>query len=268
MQIHELPSASPESGQYLAVDDGTATYKIDYDALAAAIIAQAGLGAAAGKAVANNLTTDTDGYVLDARQGKALQDELDSLGDAADASVANNLTTAGSGYVLDARQGKTLNEAISAVSDALNTLSGNIGAAASKNVANNLTTTNSGYVLDARQGKALGDRMTAAEGNVETIQDNLGNFSMTNKSATANASTNYTIPNGYRGFVVCNGASATVIGMYILAAASSGAVTITPVLSASGLTLSSSTNNRLTIRNTTGYTPQVTFFTSTSTPIE
>ena len=39
-----------------------------------------GLGDAAVKGVANNLTTNTDGYVLDARQGKALNDHIGNIG--------------------------------------------------------------------------------------------------------------------------------------------------------------------------------------------
>lgn len=264
MQIHELPSATPGSGQYLAVDDGAATYKIDYDALAAAIIAQAGLGTAAGKAVANNLTTDIDGYVLDARQGKALQDELDALGDAADADVANNVTTAESGYVLDARQGKALNEAIAAVSDALNTLSGNIGAAASKNVANNLTTTNSGYVLDARQGNALGGRLSSAEDDIDNIESALGFFSLVNKNAPSNSTTNITVPNSCRCLAISIGAAASVMGVYLISATTGGSLTISTLHSASGLALSSSANNRLTVVNSASYTPTISFLAFTS----
>ena len=72
-----------------------------------------------GDGVANNLTTQAAGQVLDARQGKALKDLIDAqqttlngLGGAAICSVANNLTTTASGSVLDARQGKTLKDAV------------------------------------------------------------------------------------------------------------------------------------------------------------
>ena len=55
--------------------------------------------------IANNLTTTTEGYVLDARQGKVLSDgKLDKT------SVVNNLTTTTAGFALDARQGKVLND--------------------------------------------------------------------------------------------------------------------------------------------------------------
>ena len=55
--------------------------------------------------IANNLTTTTEGSVLDARQGKALNDnKIDKT------SIANNLTTTTEGSVLDARQGKALND--------------------------------------------------------------------------------------------------------------------------------------------------------------
>ena len=62
------------------------------------------LGSAAGKDVANNLTTSDSSHVLDARQGKALNEaKLDKN------NVVNNLTTTEEGYALDARQGKEIN---------------------------------------------------------------------------------------------------------------------------------------------------------------
>lgn len=55
--------------------------------------------------IANNLTTTNEGYALDARQGKVLEDKkLDK------ANVMNNISTSVSGYALDARQGKWLDE--------------------------------------------------------------------------------------------------------------------------------------------------------------
>ena len=98
----------------------------------------ADIGTAAFQGVSNALTQTSEGYVLDARQGKALNDKkLDKT------AVANNLTTTATGYALDARQGKALNDA------KLNKTS----------VVNNLTATAAGYALDARQGKALNDKI-------------------------------------------------------------------------------------------------------------
>lgn len=97
-------------------------------------------------------------------------------------SVANNLTTEAEGSVLDARQGKVLNDAISgkkstqtAVTDPtadgnalafIDTISQDTNGVITPtkknvNVANNLTTTSSGSVLDARQGKVLKDAIDA-----------------------------------------------------------------------------------------------------------
>lgn len=84
--------------------------------------------------VANNLTTTADGYVLDARQGKVLDDKkLDKT------AVANNLTTIGEGRALDARQGKWLNENKVGFSD----------------IANDLVTSDVNKVLSSAQGVAL-----------------------------------------------------------------------------------------------------------------
>ncbi len=112
------------------------------------------VGALSSSDVANNLTTTAEGKVLDARQGKALKDLIDTTNDLIDdavkySDVANNLTTTTEGKVLDARQGKALKDM---VDDALT----------SSDVANNLTTTAEGKVLDARQGKALKDMVDTA----------------------------------------------------------------------------------------------------------
>ena len=84
--------------------------------------------------IANNLTTTADGYVLDARQGKVLDDKkLDKT------AVANNLTTIDEGRALDARQGKWLNENKVGFSD----------------IANDLVTDDVNKVMSAAQGVAL-----------------------------------------------------------------------------------------------------------------
>lgn len=84
--------------------------------------------------IANNLTTTAEGYALDARQGKVLDDKkLDKT------AVANNLTTIDEGRALDARQGKWLNENKVGFSD----------------IANDLVTNDVNKVLSAAQGVAL-----------------------------------------------------------------------------------------------------------------
>lgn len=67
--------------------------------------------------VANNLTTTEDGYVLDARQGALLKEQLDSnqtatAGKVGVDSIVNDLTTGGADKVLSAEQGKVLAERI------------------------------------------------------------------------------------------------------------------------------------------------------------
>ena len=70
----------------------------------------ADLGTAAFKGVSNALTQTAEGYVLDARQGKVLDDKISLK--LAIANVVNNLLTTKAGYALDARQGKVLNDKI------------------------------------------------------------------------------------------------------------------------------------------------------------
>ena len=107
---------------------------------------------AAFQGVSNALTQTSAGYVLDARQGKALNDaKLDKK------AVANNLTTTAAGYALDARQGKALNDA------KLNKTS----------VVNNLTATAAGYALDARQGKTLNDKIAQTNADLAAVSYSL-----------------------------------------------------------------------------------------------
>lgn len=74
----------------------------------------ADLGTAAFQGVSNVLTQTSSGYVLDARQGKALDDKKVNK-----ESIVNNLLTTEPGYVLDARQGKILDEKITQLSENL-----------------------------------------------------------------------------------------------------------------------------------------------------
>lgn len=127
-------------------------------------------GAAVGT-IANNLTTEVEGYALDARQGYALdQKKLDV------SRVANNLGTIEAGWALDARQGRLLEENKLSAANVFNglnqtekgyALDARQGKALHEakldkaNVANNLTTAGEGYALDARQGKAINDRLNA-----------------------------------------------------------------------------------------------------------
>ena len=93
MQIHELPVGSPASGVQFVGDTGSQTQKIDYDALADAIL--------------NKLTTKT----FDIKsESQTIIAALNALGDASKQDVANNLVTTAAGLVLDARQGKALKD--------------------------------------------------------------------------------------------------------------------------------------------------------------
>lgn len=93
MQIHELPAGSPASGVQFAGDTGTQTQKIDYDALADAIL--------------NKLTTKTFNIKS---KSQTIIAALNALGDASKQDVANDLVTTAAGLVLDARQGKALKD--------------------------------------------------------------------------------------------------------------------------------------------------------------
>lgn len=98
MQIHELPAGSPASGLQFAGDTGTQTQKIDYDALADAIL--------------NKLTTKTFNIKS---ESQTIIAALNALGDASKQDVANDLVTTAAGLVLDARQGKALDDKIASL---------------------------------------------------------------------------------------------------------------------------------------------------------
>lgn len=104
MQIHELPAGSPASGLQFAGDTGSQTQKIDYDALADAILSK--------------LTTKT----FDIKsESQTIIAALNALGDASKQGVANNLVTTAAGLVLDARQGKALDDKITSLNSSLGT---------------------------------------------------------------------------------------------------------------------------------------------------
>lgn len=69
---------------------------------------------AAYKSVANNLTTEEEGSVLDARQGKELDEKKIDKD-----NIVNDLTTEEEGSVLDARQGKALDDKINKINEYL-----------------------------------------------------------------------------------------------------------------------------------------------------
>lgn len=98
--------------------------------------------------IANNLTTDVEGYALDARQGKVLDEKKLDV-----SKLVNNHTTVLEGYALDARQGKWLDENKVGFDD----------------VANDLATNDKNKVLSAAQGKALDEKKL----DVSNVIDNL-----------------------------------------------------------------------------------------------
>jgi len=132
--------------------------------------------------IANNLTTDVEGYALDARQGKVLDEKKLDV-----SKVANNRTTVEEGWALDARQGKWLSENKVGFADVANDLATDdknkvLSAAQGKaldekkldavNVVNNLTTNVEGYALDARQGKYLDENKVSRSDVVNDLATN------------------------------------------------------------------------------------------------
>ena len=138
MQIHELPAGSPASGVQFAGDTGSQTQKIDYDALADAIL--------------NKLTTKT----FDIKsESQTIIAALNALGDASKQDVANDLVTTAAGLVLDARQGKVLNDKYA--SQLNNGSSGSVDIKSYNSTSNFYVFPSDGYVtVDSGSGATAG----------------------------------------------------------------------------------------------------------------
>lgn len=131
MQIHELPAGSPASGLQFAGDTGSQTQKIDYDALANAILSK--------------LTTKT----FDIKsESQTIIAALNALGDASKQGVANDLVTTAAGLVLDARQGKALKDLHDTNASDIATLNGKL-------YTEYTLTPNSEYISDVYTNSAI-----------------------------------------------------------------------------------------------------------------
>jgi len=126
-------------------------------------------------AIANNLTTNDSGKVLDARQGKALNESKVNYTD-----IVDDLTHTDADKPLSANQGKVLKTAIDAIDSDLNTTTTGIKdrLTAVETLAGNAATEGTVEQLDARLdaidgGSALTG--TALHTRVTNLEDNLGN---------------------------------------------------------------------------------------------
>lgn len=185
MEIHELPAVSaPDSyGDVFAIDTGSQTYKINYQALAEAILnsyaelylyngnksvkdAMDAIYAAITNRVrldylSNNLTTTSESHALDARQGPAIKTLIDAC--VKTANVKNNLTTSSAGYVLDARQGAALQSNIDATQEVTTAPTGITGVTGAKfgKIATISLTSLSGISSGTASGAVIGTLVTA-----------------------------------------------------------------------------------------------------------
>jgi hypothetical protein len=99
MQITGLPASSAfGASDVLAIEINGVTYKITGATLAAALQSMGDYVVA--QDIANNLTTTDEGYVLDARQGKALLDALEAIGASDVGAVAVDQGAANAGKAL------------------------------------------------------------------------------------------------------------------------------------------------------------------------
>lgn len=129
--------------------------------------------------VVNNLTTTVKGHVLDARQGKALNDaKLDKTGNAS--NVTNTFTQA------TARNQLTSGEKLSVSLGKIMKFFADLKSGAYSTVVNNGTTTVANTVLDGRMGKTLLDKINALTSEVMEL-----NNSFISKHYVVNAELKY-----------------------------------------------------------------------------
>ena len=103
MQIHELAALgrTPTTGDSLAIDTGSATVKIDYAALATAILDKIGAGSDGVVDIAHGGTGATTAAAA-----------LAALGGVAVTDIVNNLTSTATDKPLSAAMGKALHDAV------------------------------------------------------------------------------------------------------------------------------------------------------------
>lgn len=129
--------------------------------------------------VANNLTTSDANYVLDARQGKTLNDaKLDKTGNAS--NVTNTFTQA------TARNQLTSGEKLSVSLGKIMKFFADLKSGAYSTVVNNGTTTVANTVLDGRMGKTLLDKINDLLTKYNTL-----NSALANKHTFVNAELKY-----------------------------------------------------------------------------
>lgn len=139
-QIHELNErvTALGLGDVLAVDNGNDTEKIDYTKLAKAIIEQYNLSSLGGSNRTLKATLD------------ALQDSVDDdLVPKSD--IINNVTTSAAGKVLDASQGKVLQDQVTALNSSLSLFSKGTNATDSSYNLNDIKTPGAYYVSSGVQ---------------------------------------------------------------------------------------------------------------------
>lgn len=164
MQINELPTSYTfASDDIIVIEINNVTYKLTGATLASALKA-VGNYLVTGD-VANNLTTEAAGKVLDARQGKVLND---SIATKQGVLTFDTVPTDGSTNPVES------NGIYDALALKLNTA----------NVYNGLDKTAAGYALDARQGKVLNSYSLLLHDEIpDTVQ------TITFDSTTGNVST-------------------------------------------------------------------------------
>ena len=127
----------------------------------------------------NNADCVDEGYALDARMGKTLNDnKLDKL------SVYNGLDKSTSGYALDARQGKVLNEGLSSLNDEITALS-------------TLTSRSQTYSFGGT------DNLTLYFFRIGSLVYVTGDCQITDKTSVTGADDIGSIPAGFRPRAVC-----------------------------------------------------------------
>lgn len=247
MQIHELPDVTAiGSGGYFATDNGSQTTKIDYDALAKAIIEQYSASTLAGsaqsvKAALDGLMQKSLPTEIAPRTTIASGDDLNAYTSpgiyrCATASIAASLSNcpiSNVGFNLDVAQ-------LYNVAFAYQRITASTGATSSAVVEVYERFIN---VRDSMYGTW---KKVPTRAEVDALSSNMASITFTRMIATTSGTT-ATLPSNYRGILKTVDSSADRCGLYIVRTASNGNVNCTPVREATALTIDSSIANKLMV---------------------
>ena len=200
-----------------------------------------GLGAASTQGVANNVTTSTEGNVLDARQGKALQDQIGS-GFSSSAPISDAIAKADAGLAIIV-SGDSCTQAVPAGGYAyIKNNTHGLAEGLYKNKSSSSFPT-SGGTANSTVFEAVSDGIANALNSKKASKTTLGTVS-------ANSSESYTIASKTHGMMIFTGNRIGLCGIVSFNVTNTGNIVFTSTTPAENISLSAPANNTITVANT------------------